>query len=115
LACPGKQFLPLPLKIPRPALSLQNLWDELDLEAAENSAGTWQTFDLENRMKNSQAINDGGYLPSSSNFSLVFFIVNNWARIFKLLRSPGIDSKESIPPAYIAWRAGAITLFLLGS
>jgi hypothetical protein len=28
------------------------------LEAAENSAGTWQTFDLENRMKNSQAIND---------------------------------------------------------
>ncbi len=26
------------------------------------------------------------------------------ARIFKLLRSPGIDSKESIPPAYVAWR-----------
>jgi hypothetical protein len=24
------------------------------------------------------------------------------ARIFKLLRSPGIDSKESIPPAYVA-------------
>jgi hypothetical protein len=46
------------VKIPQPTLSLQNLWDELDLEAAENSAGTWQTFDLENRMKNSQAIND---------------------------------------------------------
>ncbi len=27
------------------------------------------------------------------------------ARIFKRLRSPGIDSKESIPPAYLAWRA----------
>ncbi len=34
------------------------------------------------------------------------------ARIFKLLRGPGIDSKESIPPAYIAWRAGTTTLFL---
>jgi|LakMenEpi03Aug12_release.lakeMendotaPanAssembly.Ray.scaffolds.fasta_scaffold2698716_1 hypothetical protein len=35
--------------------------------------------------------------------------------IFKLLRSPGIDSKESTPPAYVAWRAGTIILFLLGS
>jgi hypothetical protein len=34
------------------------------------------------------------------------------ARIFELLRSPGIDSN---PPAYVAWRAGTITLFLLGS
>ncbi len=25
-----------------------------------------------------------------------------WARIFKLLSSPSIDSKESIPPAYVA-------------
>ncbi len=33
--------------------------------------------------------------------------------IFKLLRSPGIDSKESIPPAYVAWRVGTTTLFLL--
>ncbi len=38
-----------------------------------------------------------------------------WARIFKRLWSPGIDSKEWIPPAYVAWRAGMITLFLLGS
>ncbi len=39
-----------------------------------------------------------------------------WARIFKRLRSPEIESKESIPPTYvIAWRAGTITLFLLGS
>jgi hypothetical protein len=29
--------------------------------------------------------------------------------------SPGIDSKASIPPAYVAWRAGTITLFLLGA
>jgi hypothetical protein len=33
---------------------------------------------------------------------------------FKLLRSPGIDSKESIPAAYVAWRAGTTTQFLLG-
>ncbi len=26
------------------------------------------------------------------------------AGIFKPLRSPGIDSKESIPPAYVVWR-----------
>jgi hypothetical protein len=28
------------------------------------------------------------------------------ARICKRLRRPGIDSKESIPPAYVACRAG---------
>jgi hypothetical protein len=33
------------------------------------------------------------------------------ARIFKRLWSPGIDSKETIPPAYVAWRAGTINLF----
>ncbi len=38
-----------------------------------------------------------------------------WDGIVKRLRSPGIDSKESIPPAYVAWRAGTTTLFLLGS
>jgi hypothetical protein len=38
-----------------------------------------------------------------------------WARIFKCLWGPGIDSKELIPSAYVAWRAGTITLFLLGS
>ncbi len=37
------------------------------------------------------------------------------ARIFKRLWSPGIDSKASIPPAYVAWRAGMITLFLLSA
>jgi hypothetical protein len=35
--------------------------------------------------------------------------------IFKLVRRPRIDSKESIPPAYVAWRVGTTTLFLLGS
>jgi hypothetical protein len=35
--------------------------------------------------------------------------------IFKLFRSPGIDAKESILPAYVAWRADTITLYLLGS
>ncbi len=38
-----------------------------------------------------------------------------WARIFKRLWSPGIGSKASIPPAYVAWRAGMIILFLLGA
>jgi hypothetical protein len=28
------------------------------------------------------------------------------AQICKRLRSPGIDSKELISPAYVAWRAG---------
>ncbi len=37
------------------------------------------------------------------------------ARIFKRLWSPGIDSKEWILPAYVAWRADTITLILLGS
>jgi hypothetical protein len=37
------------------------------------------------------------------------------ARILKLFRDPGIDSKESILPAFVAWLAGTITLFLLGS
>jgi hypothetical protein len=32
-----------------------------------------------------------------------------------ILRSPGINSKKSIPPAYIAWRAGTTTLFQIGS
>ncbi len=44
-----------------------------------------------------------------------FFGVFLRARIFKRLWSPGIDSKASIPPAYVAWRAGTITLFLLGA
>ncbi len=33
-----------------------------------------------------------------------------WAWICKRLRSPKIDCKESIPPAYVAWRAGTTTL-----
>jgi hypothetical protein len=35
------------------------------------------------------------------------------AGILKRLRSSGINSKESIPQAFVAWRAGTITLFLL--
>jgi hypothetical protein len=38
------------------------------------------------------------------------------ARTFRLLKSPGIDSKESIPPVYVAWRAGtAICSYLVPS
>ncbi len=39
--------------------------------------------------------------------------LSNRARSFKLLRSSRIDSKVSISPAYVAWRAGTTTLFLL--
>jgi hypothetical protein len=38
--------------------------------------------------------------------------LQNRARILKRLWSSGIDSKEWIPPAYGAWRAGTTTLFL---
>ncbi len=34
-----------------------------------------------------------------------------WAQIFKLLRSPRIDSKGPIPPGCVAWRAGTTTLY----
>ncbi len=37
------------------------------------------------------------------------------ARIFKLLRSPRIDSKEKIPPGCEVRLVGTTTLFLLGS
>jgi hypothetical protein len=40
---------------------------------------------------------------------------NARARIFKLLRSPRIHSKEPILHGCVAWRAGTTTLFLLGS
>jgi hypothetical protein len=36
-------------------------------------------------------------------------------RIFKHLRSPRIDWKESSPLAYVAWRVATTTLFLLDS
>jgi hypothetical protein len=35
--------------------------------------------------------------------------------IFKLFWSPGIDSNETIPIAYVVGCAGTTTLFLLGS
>jgi hypothetical protein len=48
---------------------------------------------------------------------LVENIESRWkhrARICKRLRSLGIDSKESIPPAYVAWRDGTKLLHRLG-
>ncbi len=48
--------------------------------------------------------------------------LNNWPvtglgrdGIVKPLGSRGIDSKESIPPAYVAWQAGTTTLIPLNS
>jgi len=36
----------------------------------------------------------------------IFCISQPRARICKPLRRPGIDSEDSIPPAYVGWRAG---------
>ncbi len=56
------------------------------------------------------------YIPKArADMSLKLSKEKFWALISKHVRSPGIDSKESIPPAYVAWRAGATTLFPLGS
>ncbi len=46
---------------------------------------------------------------------ILSFLFTSRARTFKILGSPGIESKESIPPAYVAWRAGTTTLLLLNS
>jgi hypothetical protein len=57
-----------------------------------------------------------GQLGILTNFPFAVLVMQNAfkSRIFKLLWSPRIDSKEPIPPAYVAWLAGTITLFLLG-
>ncbi len=37
------------------------------------------------------------------------FVFKFWiSGIFFILRSTGVDSKESIPPAYGAWRGGSV-------
>jgi hypothetical protein len=38
------------------------------------------------------------------------YTVYSRARICKHLRSPGIDSEESISPSYVAWRAGQVVV-----
>ncbi len=55
----------------------------------------------------------GGWQYQDPVTSRLVFIWQSWARILKLLRSSGIDSKESFSSAYLAWRAGTITLFPL--
>ena len=59
----------------------------------------------------------GRFSPRCTQTSIDIFGMNSyhWGRIFKRLWSPGIDFKESIPPVYVARRAGTIILFLLGS
>ncbi len=48
------------------------------------------------------------YCSPTTNCVIVFSIriLINRARKCKRLRSPGIDSEESIPPIYVAWRTG---------
>ncbi len=43
------------------------------------------------------------------------YAIGKETEFLNFLRSPRIDSKESIPPAYVARRAGTTTLFLLSS
>ncbi len=61
------------------------------------------------------AISDKKKMQDYGGISLWILVLAYWTRIFKLLSSPGIDSKESIQPAYVPPRAGTTTLFLLGS
>ncbi len=44
--------------------------------------------------------------PSQTKSRQVILLLSCRARICKRFRSPGIDSVESILPAYVAWRAG---------
>jgi hypothetical protein len=55
------------------------------------------------------------FTASSAQGPGVQAISGNLSPNFLLLRSPRIDSKESILPACVAWRAGTTTLFLLSS
>ncbi len=62
----------------------------------------WQNF----------TVRSAKFSPSLSQSIFTYTTWKNiiiWARIFKLLRSPRIGFRESIPPAYAAWRAGTIT------
>jgi hypothetical protein len=43
---------------------------------------------------------------SIPNFTSALLLILSRARIFKLFRSLGIDSYESISTAYVAWRVG---------
>ncbi len=45
----------------------------------------------------------GGVTPRPALTTTLF---PNWDRICKRLMRPGIDSEDSIPPAYVVWRAG---------
>ncbi len=51
--------------------------------------------------------------PTKPRKSSVFTKLQRRDGIFKLLRSPGIGSNESIPPAFVAWRAGTTTHSLM--
>ncbi len=55
------------------------------------------------------------HCPLSITAPMIEYMLVFRAGIFKPLWSPGIDAKASTPPAYVAWRAGTITLFLVGA
>jgi hypothetical protein len=67
--------------------------------------------DQEVRVENQPGCHTGSIVPAEY---IILYTVYR-AGIFKPLWSPGIDAKASTPPAYVAWRAGAITLFLVGA
>ncbi len=43
----------------------------------------------------------------------MILIIPARAHIFKHLESPGIDSEESILPAYVSWRASATNMVIV--
>jgi hypothetical protein len=51
--------------------------------------------------------------PSVKISDTYYFIIHSKPEFLNF--SLGIDFKESIPPAYVVWLAGTITIFLLGS
>ncbi len=53
------------------------------------------------------------FWPEINYVLLEICVVIHRARTFKGLWGPGIDSKEWIPPAYVAWREGTKTLFAI--
>jgi len=72
---------------------------------------------LHHKMNISKILNkiyysDGKFSAMGRHLKWSYFNVFHRTRICKRLRSPGIYSKESIPPAYVAGRVCTTTLFV---
>jgi hypothetical protein len=67
-------------------------------------------FNHLNGYKSSKNIGSASYSPFTDTGSI---LSKTQKRYFKTVKVK--ESMESIPPAYVAWRAGTTTIFLLGS